>query len=65
MLIVLIFAGTFMQFDYISFNPFPSSVIRKKPALGLDPKVDIGFPKRSCPAKNLDHDPILSDWITV
>jgi hypothetical protein len=24
------------------------SMIRKKPALGLDPRVDAGFPIRSC-----------------
>jgi len=27
------------------------SMIRKKPALGLDPGVEAGFPKRSCSAK--------------
>jgi len=29
-------------------------MIRKKPALGLDPRVATGFPKRSCAAKILE-----------
>jgi hypothetical protein len=32
------------------------SMIRKKPALALDLRVDTGFPKKSCPIKDLEHD---------
>jgi hypothetical protein len=30
-------------------------MIRRKPALGLDPGVDTGFPKRSCSIKDLEQ----------
>jgi hypothetical protein len=30
-------------------------MIRKKPALGLDPRVETGFPKRSCSIKMLER----------
>src|SRR6202035_3381099 len=33
-------------------NHAAQSMIRKMPALGLDPRVDTGFPKRSCSIKN-------------
>ena len=29
-------------------------MIRKEPALGLDPGVEAGFPKRACPKEELD-----------
>ena len=31
-------------------------MIRKKPALGLDPRVDTGFPETSCSTKDLERD---------
>jgi hypothetical protein len=31
-------------------------MIRKKPALGLDPRVGTGFPKRSCSNKKIERD---------
>jgi len=33
-------------------------MIREKPALGLDPRVETGFPKRSCSNKKLERDAI-------
>jgi hypothetical protein len=31
-------------------------MIREKHALGLDPRVDTGFPKRSCSNKKIERD---------
>jgi hypothetical protein len=36
------------------------STIRKKPALGFDPRVDADFPKRSSSNETLEHD--LEKW---
>jgi hypothetical protein len=37
------------------FRAMRWSMIRKKPALGLDPRVETGFPKRSCSIKMLER----------
>jgi hypothetical protein len=40
-------------------------MIRKKPALGLDPRVETGFPKRSCSIKMLERKSIQSEAISL
>jgi hypothetical protein len=41
------------------------SMIRKKPALGLDPRVETVFPKRSCSIKMLERQSIQSEAIAL
>ncbi len=38
---------------------------RKKPALGLDPRVDTDFPKRSCSTKKLARQSIQSEAMAL
>jgi hypothetical protein len=40
-------------------------MIRKKPALGLDPMVETGFAKRSCSIKMLERQSIQSEAIAL
>jgi hypothetical protein len=41
------------------------SMIRIKPAFGLDPRVETGFPKRSCSVKMLERQLIQSRTIPL
>jgi hypothetical protein len=40
-------------------------MIQKKPALGLDPRAEAGFPKRSCATKMLEQQSIQSEAIAA
>src|ERR1700688_2627992 len=40
-------------------------MIRKKPALGLDPRAEAGFPKRSCSTKILERQSLQNEAIDV
>jgi hypothetical protein len=40
-------------------------MIAKKPAPGLDPRVETGFPKRSCAIKTLERQSIQSEAIAL
>jgi hypothetical protein len=40
-------------------------MIRKKPALGLDPRVEAGLPTRSCSTKILERQSIQSEAIAL
>jgi hypothetical protein len=50
----------FRGLDFREDGFIRKSMIRKKLALGLDPRVDTGFPKRSCSIKMLERQLIPS-----
>jgi hypothetical protein len=41
------------------------SMIRKKPVLGLDPRMEAGFPKRSCSTKMPERKSLQSEAISI